>query len=248
MLFFVFCILTAAAFYLFWCQKVVFAKRVVVALGLIFLLVGQGWLPFFLLRSLQTESRIKTPEWKKRNIIVVLGAGVTQWSPEPLWTPPSQAVSRVFEVARLYRLCAETKNECIILASGGDPGQKGRTEAEVLKQELVAVGVSGRSIITESQSNNTFENAQLSSAILRHQNFEQTVLVTSGFHLQRARLYFSHFGVEVVAAPSDRWTTSISWLPKAQNFVFSDLAFNEYVGILRYGLYQLLSLNPPVET
>lgn len=242
-----FCILTSAAVSLFWLQKRVLAKRVVLASGLIFLFVGQGWMPYFLLTRLQTESRITQLGWKKKNIIVVLGAGVTRWTPDSVWTPPSQTVSRVFEAARLHRLCTQTQNECFLLASGGDPGQKGKAEADVLKQELMALGIPEASIMTESRSKNTFENAQFSSAVIRSQNFEQTVLVTSGFHLKRACLYFSHFGIKAVAAPSDRWTTSISLIPRAQNFVLGDLAFKEHLGFLRYWAYQFLGLNSDAE-
>jgi uncharacterized SAM-binding protein YcdF (DUF218 family) len=69
------------------------------------------------------------------------------------------------------------------------------------------------------------------------------VLVSSGIHMRRSALYFSHFGVHPATVRSDYVGALMSPLPLAYNFLLTDLAPHEYVGLLRYQLFQLLGWN-----
>lgn len=57
----------------------------------------------------------------------------------------------------------------------------------------------------ESHSRDTFENAQLSAAILRAQGIARVVLVTDAAHEWRASAEFSSAGLAVVPAPVNVW-------------------------------------------
>ncbi|MGE3387066.1 MAG: YdcF family protein [Bdellovibrionales bacterium] len=204
--------------------------------------VGQGWIPALVLSNLQSSPPLATPSWKSKNVIVLLGIGTVKWPGTDVLRTHSLGFSRVFEAARLWQDCKKLKGECFILSTGGDPRKYGTSEAEVLKLELTQLGVSAESILVESKSNNTFQNAQFSSEIIQNEKFDQIILVTSGTHLRRGLLYFSHFGVIAVGAPSDYLSAISAVLPLAHNFAMLDIAIHEYIGLIRYPIYNLLGL------
>jgi uncharacterized SAM-binding protein YcdF (DUF218 family) len=69
------------------------------------------------------------------------------------------------------------------------------------------------------------------------------VLVTSGLHLRRSILYFSHFGVHALPARADYVRAAMSPLPVTYNFLLMDLALHEYAGLVRYRVYEMLGWN-----
>ncbi len=113
-----------------------------------------------------------------------------------------------------------------------------------MRRELREIGIPESDVLIESKSNNTFQNAQFSSEILQTHAVDQTIVVTSGLHLPRALLYFSHFGVRALGAPADRLTSIASVFPLAHNFAFTDIAVHEYLGFLRYRFYNWMDWNP----
>jgi len=77
------------------------------------------------------------------------------------------------------------------------------------------------------------------------ETFDHLVLVSSGIHVRRAALYFSHFGVHALVVRGDYVRASLGVLPNSWNFLLLDLALHEYIGILRYHVYNLLGWNAP---
>jgi uncharacterized SAM-binding protein YcdF (DUF218 family) len=71
------------------------------------------------------------------------------------------------------------------------------------------------------------------------------VLVTSGIHLQRSLLYFAHFGIAPQPVAGDWVRANSLFVPVAWNFVLADLTLHEYLGILRYRVYNMLGWNAP---
>jgi len=223
-------------------------------------LIGCGVLPEQLLNGLQTQRPMTRPEWKSSNVIVLLGAGLVRWPNTDKVTSGIFGYSRVSEAARLYRSCSEPapgqnieqfiepksikKRECRILASGGDPGKLGALESEVMLRDLTGLGVPFADVILESKSNNTFQNAQFSSEILKARPFDKIILVTSGMHARRSRAYFSRFVDKVEVAPSDHLVAIQSTLPLAYNFTVMDFALHEYAGLLRFRIYNQFGWNP----
>lgn len=240
MSFLVFLTLLLLTLLLFWKNKPAFAKKSTVATLAGLFLVGQGWVPLVLLKGLQIHSRLVQVNWLQNNVIVVLGAGATEWKPDQVWTAPATGMSRISEGARLFYQCQQAKAQCSILASGGDPKKRKITEAQLIQRGLMALGVPESAILLETKSGNTLENAQFSADLIKDKKFERIVLVTSGFHLARAQKDFSHFQIEAMAAPSDRLSVAISLFPLAQHFAFTDIAINEYLGFLRFQFYQWL--------
>jgi uncharacterized SAM-binding protein YcdF (DUF218 family) len=206
------------------------------------LICGWGWVPSYLLGRLQSTPRLAQPQWKSRNVIVLLGGGHVRWTGGE-WSSSLFGMSRVRESARLYNGCRTRTTFCKLLVSGGDPKKLGTTEAEVMRDELLELGVKAPDILIENKSRNTFQNAEFSAPLVREQGADQVVLVTSGGHLPRATLFFSHFGIQVEGAPSDFVHVERSMFPSAQNLFYTDLALHETIGVWRYHIYNLLGWN-----
>ncbi len=239
----IFIVLLLFAFYFLW-MKWSRAKSVSLGLAFFFLLfAGQGWIPSLLLNCIQSEPTLKNPDWKERNAIVVLGAGTVRWPDATHFTSYPLGYSRLYEAAQLYFKCKKTFKACSVVTSGGDPKAAGISEADVMKRELIEIGVSESDILNESKSKNTFQNAQFSSEIIKSHSFDRIIVVTSGFHLRRALLYFSHFNISALGAPSDRLEPIFSIIPLAYNLAFNDIAIHEYGGLLLYRFYELMGWN-----
>ncbi|WP_409017881.1 MULTISPECIES: YdcF family protein [unclassified Caballeronia] len=89
----------------------------------------------------------------------------------------------------------------------------------------------------------TWQNAQLTSGLLKNLDAGEMVLVSSGFHLQRGALYFAHFGVQAKPVSADHVAAMPSLLPLAYNLAVTDLALHEYAGIVRYDIFNALGWN-----
>jgi uncharacterized SAM-binding protein YcdF (DUF218 family) len=219
---------------------------IVIAITLIvFEAVGSGLIPSLLLEALQSRSVVKDdPTWGERNVIIVLGDGTARLPGQSIVRPSILAFSRILEAVRLYILAKKSDHQCIILISGGSG--TGIAEADDYRAEMVQLGVADSDILLERRSMNTFQNAEFTEAILREQRFEKLFLVTSGLHLPRALLYFSHFSIYPTPCAADYIVPSVSILPTGYNFAIADLAAHEYIGMLRYYVYNFLGWNPPV--
>lgn len=229
---------------------------------------GCGVLPRMLLGGLQNYPHSPELVWKRRNVVVLLGAGTVRWPSEKRTSSTVFGYSRMHEAARLYTRCKTDRpgeypkeypkdylkdskdnlqvdqRECRVLITGGDPLQNGVSEAEVMKSELGEVGVPARDVILDTKSNNTFQNAQFSSEVLKARGFDQIILVTSGVHGKRSLAYFSRFIDESRLAPSDRMEAKMSVLPLAYNLLLTDFAIHECLGLVKFRIYNALGLNP----
>lgn len=116
-------------------------------------------------------------------------------------------------------------------------------DCAVYRDTLERLGVNAADIVLEPNSMNTWQNAQLTSGLLKRLDADEVVLVSSGFHLQRGALYFAHFGVQAQPVSADYLAAMPSLLPLAYNFAVADLALHEYAGIVRYDIFNALGWN-----
>lgn len=209
-----------------------------------YLVIGYGFFPACLLHRLQSPYSQFTPIiWKKTNTIILLGAGTSK-DPESNKVKPSLlAFSRITQAAVIYRECKKTNASCYILISGGDPLNNGESEAKTYQESLLSLGVDSRDIQLETQSKNTYQNAEFSSYILKNYDSGQLLLVNSGLALKRALLYFSFFNIYPTPIASDFITIPISKYPLGYNFAMNDFAIHEYIGIFRFYIYNFLGWN-----
>lgn len=198
--------------------------------------IGSGIFSFYLLNYLESYPILIHPEWKKRNAIVLLGAGTVKLSEADVVKPTTIAYSRIYEASRLYFSCKKTNAICTIIISGGDALSTGKSEAAVYQDALHAIGIRNADMILESKSMNTYANAKFTSVILQTKQFDDVFLVTSGIHMKRALLYFSHFGIKAVPSMADFIPPKISMIPLGYYFALTDFVLHEYIGIIRFYL------------
>ena len=213
-----------------------------------FLTTGFGVFSSLLLKHLESYPTLSQPHWKKTNAIIILGGGTVSTSLVGVVKPTILSYSRIYEAARLYLSCQKTHATCKIIVSGGDALATGKSEAAVYRDEFLALGINNADIILESHSMNTYKNAEFTSTLIKSMPFDNAVLVTSGIHMKRALLYFSHFGIQAEPAASDFIAPTLSIIPLGYNFAMTDFALHEYAGIIRFYIYNYFGWNANVTT
>jgi uncharacterized SAM-binding protein YcdF (DUF218 family) len=138
-------------------------------------------------------------------VMIVLGCQVKSWGPSIL-------LQDRIDTAAAYLL---DHPEVVVIASGGQGADEPMSEAQAIRDGLVALGVEEERIYLEDGSRNTSQNLTYSKAILEEQGvqLEENVLVVSnGFHLARVRLLAQRCGlgeVSTLAAPSSHWPSRL---------------------------------------
>jgi uncharacterized SAM-binding protein YcdF (DUF218 family) len=183
--------------------------------------------------------------WTQRNAIVLLGVGTVRVAGTDRVEPLIFADGRIIEAYTLYRACKQTGGDCKLVVSGADAFRNGVSEAASYAPVLQSMGVDGADLMLESRSMNTWQNAQFVQSLLRAYQPQRTVLVTSAVHLNRARVFFAHFGMDPVPVRGDYVDVRSTWLPNAWNMELTDIALHEYIGMLTYHVYNIMGWNAP---
>ncbi|WP_130618142.1 YdcF family protein [Dyella amyloliquefaciens] len=207
--------------------------------------VGSGAIPRILLHPLQGHySPAPRIDWAGTNVIVLLAGGTAVVGDEPL-QPSYFADGRVLRAAQLYSECHAAGKVCRLLVTGGDSQDHGEAESVVYGRALRRLGIPETDILLETRSMTTWQNAQFSRPILVAQAPQHVVLVTSGVHLRRSLLYFGHFGIEPQPVAGDWVNPRRELFPDSWNVLLTDACMHEYLGILRYYVYNALGMNAP---
>ena len=242
-MFFLLLFLGAVALVLAYCGLRRTARVTLAMLIVLFIAVGCGLLPRLMLRDLQagySGSPLKV--WQPRSAIIVLGGG-QQRVPDEAPEVPLTAYGRVLKGVELYLECKHAGGACVVIVSGGDPVRSGTPEARIYGKVLLESGVAAADLVLETNSLNTWQNAQYCAAWLSAHPQDEVVLVTSGFHLRRGTLYFTHFGMRPIPVRGDFVDAIIGPIPTSQNFLLMDIALHEYLGLARYHVYNLMGWN-----
>ena len=113
----------------------------------------------------------------------------------------NQSADRFIEAARLARLFPDAR----ILVSGGDGSFSGnyKGDAELAGDFFTAMGIDAGRLIREIASRNTAENVAETKALLRKNSLSDCLLITSAYHMPRAKALFAAQGVTTIAWPTD---------------------------------------------
>ena len=128
----------------------------------------------------------------------------------------------------------------LLTGKNGDIIDKGLDESNQLKEVLVSNGIPAEKILVDSESQNTFQNAQNSKVILEEKGFENVLLITSALHMRRSRAVFAKQGIEFDEFPTDFYGNATTW----DQFVFPSLEamhlwnqyFHEVFGYMAYAV------------
>ncbi|TAE47180.1 MAG: YdcF family protein [Cytophagales bacterium] len=146
---------------------------------------------------------------KKHDIGIVL-TGITRFKTPNDRTYFDTGADRIYHALVLY----QQKKISKILITGGNIdifGEIKKSEAERLKDFLTDAGVPKNDIILEINARNTKENAKNTKEIIEKNYPKSTsILITSAFHLRRAKGCFQKAGVSVTPFSAGFYTQDLS--------------------------------------
>lgn len=185
------------------------------------------------------ESGYSIPDKPKADVIILLGGGVIEDVPDISGTgvPSLEMNVRIIAAARLHRIF-----DIPVVISGGRVFNN-NPETVVVKRFLTDLGVASSKIYTESESNDTLENALNTKIVLDKYGFKKPLILTTAMHIRRAELSFRLAGVNAKPYPVGfktvenrkyRWH---SFLPDAANMHNISKAMHEYIG---YWFYKIV--------
>jgi uncharacterized SAM-binding protein YcdF (DUF218 family) len=236
-------LLAIASAFLAWLKLPRTATVVGLAAAALFFAVGYGLLARPLL-TLQSGYDTEVHAWGRHNAIIVLGAGQTRTGDGRV-EPAIFSYARFVKALQVYHACKAHVADCKIIATGGDTNGLGISEAQVYGERFTSVGVPQDDVLIEGRSRNTWQNAKFSAAFFAHHRFDRAYLVTSGFHLPRATRDFAHFGIPTTPVRADyARPTHVLW-PLSYNFLLTDVAIHEHLGIWRDYVYETLGWYEP---
>jgi uncharacterized SAM-binding protein YcdF (DUF218 family) len=151
------------------------------------------------------------------------------------------SADRFFQTLQLYR---EGKVEHILLSGGSGSLIKGNfNEANWARDQLLKSGIPASAILIDSNSRNTFENAEFSKKILDLSKLQPPyVLVTSAFHMRRASWIFKKLGIDVIPFASTdiiekrESNTFADFLPNVHTMDIWPFYIKEIIGLYVYKL------------
>ena len=224
-----------------------FRRRALVWTG-----VGVLWLsstPLVSVLAIRTaegwSARAPATDVPHADAIVVLSEGRV--------TAPGKAAISEWRVAdRFYggiELFREGKAPLIVFTGGWLSKERGETlEGDILAAYGMALGVPFDRMATTGRVTNTEEEASAVVLLLRarssspEEGTSRVLLVTSAYHMARARRQFERAGLEVIPFPVDFQVSSgvrtgvLSLLPSAAALRTTEMACREMYGLLFYAM------------
>lgn len=214
-------------------------------LGL-FLLIGTGVVPRALAERLQHSFSVKQPAhaaFGSSVCIILLGEGSVSDPRTHERTPSWIAGSRIVMAAALHRAALTSGAKSRIIIAGERTRSDRSASTSSYARTLIDLGVSGSDVTEENKGLNTYEHARNISAMVNAPRAETAYLVTSALHMKRALLYFGSFGLRLNPFPSDYIHVPCQIFPAGYNFAVADIALHQYIGILRFYIYETCGLN-----
>ncbi|NEP44956.1 MAG: YdcF family protein [Okeania sp. SIO2H7] len=178
--------------------------------------------------------------------IVLLAQGTTKPKiPEQVSIQLTDKSDRISHAAEIYK---EDFSNLIIVSAGPRPDLEGQiVEADEVQKLLMALGVARQDIILDRLSVNLRQSALATREILKQYGLERPtiILVTSALQMQRARLAFANFGINVINAPTDFNTfesdeiyrqriMGSDFFPSAEALLLTTRVVEEYLGLSYY--------------
>jgi uncharacterized SAM-binding protein YcdF (DUF218 family) len=200
----------------------------------------------FLMRSVEVGvGRVPVSRIGKADAIVVLSGMIVTVDGAPLgeW---GDAVDRFDGGVELFKA---GRAPVVVFTRGQVPWRPDVVpEGELLAKRALLLGVPQSAIRLTGKAGNTAEEAVAARVLLgvsKKGGAKRIILVTSAFHMRRARFLFEHEGfvvepflVDYHASDRSRLTV-LSFLPNAEALAQSDKALREVIGSLFYWVRSL---------
>ena len=230
-------VLVLIGYLCFLLKKRTLARRIFIGCVVWFLLVSTPLVPTMVLDSLErqyepvTVEELADPAASYHIVVLGKGHGFDDRLPANSLLS-TKALSRLSEGIRLH---LQIPNSTLILSGYSSSGRT--TQAEMLRDTAVLLGVKRENTRIQTEPGNTLEEARVYAA--KYSGDEQVILVTSAVHMPRAVMLFERAGVEVIPSPAD-YQIKGSWrqvwfrMPSMGSIQKLRDAVHEYAAILKY--------------
>lgn len=173
------------------------------------------------------------------DLAVVLG-GMSGWDNYNQRLQFYGSSDRLWQSIRLYKTGKVKK---ILISGGSGALDQDYREADFLYDYLKTIGLLSPDMLFENQSRNTHENALYSRRTMDKEGIRgKVLLISSGFHLRRARACFEKQGIDVDLYSTDRGTGRRRFdllfilVPNPEALVKWNILLKEMVGLTVYRL------------
>lgn len=151
-----------------------------------------------------------------------------------------EGVDRMTDGLTLYRAGYAGK---IIISGGSGSIVNDLRESALTKEFLVRnCGLPDSVILIDTISRNTYENAVESKKIMQRYRIKTTILITSAFHMRRAKACFTKLGITTNIYPTDLLSRKQEYypsdliIPGTHHIEKWEILMHEIVGIMMYKL------------
>ncbi|WP_171032779.1 YdcF family protein [Fodinibius saliphilus] len=196
-------------------------------------------IPTQVLDSLESRYEpIKVKDLINRNAeyhILILGGGHGFDDRLPSNSLLSQnALGRLNEAIRLHQ---QLPNSVLIFSGYSASGKT--TQAEMLLQTALSLGIVEKETMLQKDPVNTYEEAEVYST--KYGNTSPIILVTNAAHMPRAVNSFNNFGLDPLASPTNyrlkgSWRHKWFGLPSMRNIENLKVGIYEYAALFWYSL------------
>jgi uncharacterized SAM-binding protein YcdF (DUF218 family) len=205
--------------------------RVSIAI-LVFLSTGVATFIFDKILATETPPKSKwSPEF-----IFVLGGGYELGANEAQDFLGTESIRRVNSASALW----QKYPQAIVVFSGGQLGTEGERppsrHGELSAEHAISLGLAESRIVIESVSLNTRQHPIEALKLAGVDSSSEIAIVTSDFHLRRARGEFKKYFDNVAAFGTDDSASTVSWLdfvPLATHLDENAYRMKEFAGLLK---------------
>lgn len=132
------------------------------------------------------------------------------------------------------------KAPVIIFTKGKLPWKIGPPESELLQATAIEMGVHPQQILVTGEVENTEDECREVKKILQSKG-NRIILVTSAYHMRRAKITFDNKGLEVQSYPVDfklgeYAMTPMDFIPNAGSLATTEKCVKELIGTVYYAL------------
>jgi uncharacterized SAM-binding protein YcdF (DUF218 family) len=219
---------------LWWYEKNKLFRIAVISWCVIFLSVSTPTLPKLIINSLEDQYSPLDPNnlrvTETQYHIIILGGGHGYDDRLPANSLLSQeALGRLSEGLRLH---LKLPNSKLVLSGYSASGRT--TQAEILQEAAVLLGVAEKFTVLQKEPGNTFEEAKFYAE--RFGDIYPLIIVTSAVHMPRAMYLFNAHDLKPVAAPTNY---RLKGNQKRLHIGFPSL---ENIDLMRVGLFEYAAI------
>jgi uncharacterized SAM-binding protein YcdF (DUF218 family) len=189
--------------------------------------------------QLEMEAARLPPHKGSYQAVVILGGAIDvlgSTEAESAWNDNQERLWQSIDIVK-------GSDTALVIVSGASGAYWLPSEAELMARVLRRAGIAEDRIVLEERALNTEQNAQFVEALLRERHLTDVLIVTSAYHIPRAKACFTRAGVVADYAAVDfrmrRPWGEAALLPRAKYFARSTEALREFFGRAVYAIKHL---------